>query len=335
MARKKAAPANPHAKTPAELKAIRENKGVGDTPITPVVVPSDSTRRRRKKAAATQVETGPTFKPATGSERVSGEEDQGPSAAPKIQVKGPLVSTGKRLRQKGYRPAKNRELAKGIKAVTLSTEAPKTRKKSKRKTTRTGKPLDATGKIDTSKIKKGRIAKLDGKLTRVDDSNIEDIKKAAVTTVLPTAGPEAPARTAELPFAPMQVHEQGYKDSSPEHHESLKRLTAAAFVHLGRIKDTHGTDEQHTHHAAFNEVHAQVSNLDHSMGEILRTAHHAASNPEHPDSDKHLAFARQAAGARLGLGKATADARLERSRAGRAKRMEAIRAAQAAKEGNQ
>ena len=267
-------------------------------------------------------------------------EDQGPSAAPKPQsssarAKRTMIAPQRKMREKGLRPAKNRELAKGVMAVTVATEAPKKRTPKKRTKTRTGKPLNpTTGQIDTSKIKKGRIAKVDDKLVRVDDSNIEEVKKAAITTVLPTVGPEAPKTTYELPGAPRTVAEQGYSQSSPEHHARIKALTGKAFLHLGRMQATHGTDEYHAHHADFNETHAQVSQLDHSMGEILKTAHTAASNPSHPDSPKQFAWAKQAAGERLGLGKKTMDARAERSKAGRAKRMERIRAEQAAKEGN-
>lgn len=291
---------------------------------------------KAKKAAEDKLKSGEdvTAKPAKGSERVAGETDEGPSAAPKVQVKGPLVSTGKRLRQKGYRPAKNRELEKGVKAVTLKNEQPKPRKPKKRTTTKSGKRIDPkTGQVVVPK--KGQAAKVDGKVVRVDSTNIDEAQRQARTTVLPTAGPEVEKAPVELPFAPVQVAEQGYARSNPEHHEALKKLVGAAFLHLDRAARTHGTDEAHTHHAAFKETHAQVSNLDHSLGEILRVAHTAVSNPDHPDSSTHLAYARQAAGARLGLGKATADARLERSQAGRAKRMERIRAEQAAKEGNQ
>jgi hypothetical protein len=259
-------------------------------------------------------------------------EDQGPSAAPKITLKGPLVSTGRKMRQKGLRPAKNRELQKGVMAVTLATEGPKTRKPRKRTTTKTGKKIDPkTGQVAVPK--KGQAAKVDGKVVRVDATNIEEAQRQARTTVLPTAGPEAPRTTFELPGAPNTVAEQGYSQSSPEHHERVKSLTGKAFLHLGRMQSTHGTDEFHSHHAAFNETHAHVSQLDDSLGQILKTAHTAVTNPSHPDSPKQFAWAKQAAGERLGLGKKTMDARTERSQAGRAKRMERIRAEQAAKEG--
>jgi len=329
-------PKNPNAKTPAERKAIRENKGVGDTPLIPSVVPSDSTRRRRKKAAVAKVETGPTFTKVEGidSTRVSGQEEQGPSAAPKPVLKGSLVSTGRKMRQTGLRPAKNRELRKGVMAVTLKNEEPKARTSRKRRKTRSGRPLDPkTGKVVVPNIKKGQAAKVDGKVVRVDESNIEAAKRSAVTTVLPTAGPEEQKKTYELPGAPQTVAEQGYSQSGPEHHERLKQLTGKAFLHLGRMQSTHGTDEYHSHHADFNETHAHVAQLDHSLGEILKMAHTAASNPSHPDSPKQFAYAKQAAGERLGLGKKTMNARTERSQAGRAKRMERIRAEQAAKEG--
>jgi hypothetical protein len=259
-------------------------------------------------------------------------EDQGPSAAPKPKVKGPLVSTGRKMRQKGLRPAKNRELQKGVMAVTLATEAPKSRKPKKRATTKTGKKIDPkTGQVAVPK--KGQAAKVDGTVVRVDATNIEEAQRQARTTVLPTVGPEAPRPTYELPGAPNTVAEQGYSQSSPEHHERVKALTGKAFLHLGRMQSTHGTDEFHSHHAAFNETHAHVSQLDDSLGQILKTAHTAVTNPSHPDSPKQFAWAKQAAGERLGLGKKTMDARKERSQAGRAKRMERIRAEQAAKEG--
>ena len=259
-------------------------------------------------------------------------EDQGPSAAPKPKVKGPLVSTGRKMRQKGLRPAKNRELQKGVMAVTLATEAPKSRKPKKRATTKTGKKIDPkTGQVAVPK--KGQAAKVDGTVVRVDATNIEEAQRQARTTVLPTAGPEAPRTTFELPGAPQTVAEQGYSQSSPEHHERVKSLTGKAFLHLGRMQSTHGTDEFHSHHAAFNETHAHVSQLDDSLGQILKTAHTAVTNPSHPDSPKQFAWAKQAAGERLGLGKKTMDARKERSQAGRAKRMERIRAERAAKEG--
>ena len=323
MARKKKA----DKPKPLSIEESRRLKGAA-------AMLEDAQAAKEKKAAEEKLKSGADVKakPATGSERVSGEEDQGPTAAPKPTVKGPLVSTGRKMRQKGLRPAKNRELQKGVMAVTLATEAPKPRKPKKRTTTKTGKKIDPkTGQVAVPK--KGQAAKVDGKVVRVDDTNITEAQRQARTTVLPTAGPEAPRTTFELPGAPNTVAEQGYSQSSPEHHERVKSLTGKAFLHLGRMQSTHGTDEFHSHHAAFNETHAHVSQLDDSLGQILKTAHTAVTNPSHPDSPKQFAWAKQAAGERLGLGKKTMDARKERSQAGRAKRMERIRAEQAAKEG--
>ena len=346
MARKKITPPSEHSRIRVGTPTPESEK-VGITPEREAEIDKETAgavatalesekKRREANNPTADVNAGTKFKKVKGVDttRVSGEEDQGPSAAPKIQVKGPLVSTGRKMRQKGLRPAKNRELNKGVMAVTLAKETPKPRKPKKRTTTKTGKKIDPnTGQIDVSKIKPGRAAKVDGKVVRVDKTNVEDVKKAAVTTVLPTAGPETPKPTYELPGAPNTVAEQGYSQSSPEHHERLKSLTGKAFLHLGRMKDTHGTDEYHAHSADFHETHAHVSQLDHSMGEILKVAHTAVANPSHPDSGKQFAYAKQAAGERLGLGKKTMDARTERSQAGRAKRMERIRAEQAAKEG--
>ena len=344
MARKKITPPSEHSRIRVGTPTPESEK-VGITPEREAEIDKETAgavatalasekKRRESSGGGVDKTAGVKFTPAKGTERPAGGEEQGPSAAPKIQVKGPLVSTGKKMRQTGLRPAKNRELKKGVMAVTLATEKPKPRKPKKRTTTRTGKKIDPkTGQIDVSKIKPGRAAKVDGKVVRVDKTNVEDVKKAAVTTVLPTAGPEAPKPTYELPGAPNTVAEQGYSQSSPEHHERLKSLTGKAFLHLGRMQSTHGTDEYHAHSADFHETHAHVSQLDHSMGEILKVAHTAVANPSHPDSGKQFAYAKQAAGERLGLGKKTRDARIERGNASRAARMERIRAEQAAKEG--
>ena len=342
MARKKITPPSEHSRIRVGTPTPESEK-VGITPereaeidketVDAVATALESEKKRRESSGGKVDETaGVKFTPARGTERPAGEEDQGPSAAPKIQVKGPLVSTGRKMRQKGLRPAKNRELNKGVMAVTLAKEAPKPRKTKKKSTTRTGKKIDPkTGQVAVPK--KGQAAKVDGKVVRVDSNNIEEAQRQAKTTVLPTAGPETPKPTYELPGAPKTVAEQGYSQSSPEHHERLKSLTAKAFLHLGRMKDTHGTDEYHAHSADFHETHAHVSQLDHSMGEILKVAHTAVANPSHPDSGKQFAYAKQAAGERLGLGKKTRDARIERGNASRAARMERIRAEQAAKEG--
>lgn len=326
------------AEVAAQRAAIVAAGGPANAPIDfegkKLRVPNQKERRAantlKKKTTVIEstIPVGPEY---TG--RIAGQEDQGPSAAPKPKLKGSLVSTGRKMRQTGLRPAKNRELKKGVMAVTTATEEPKTRKPKKRTTTKTGKKIDPkTGQVAVPK--KGQAAKVDGKVVRVNATNITEAQRQARTTVLPTAGPETPKTTNELPGAPQTVAEQGYSQSSPEHHERLKSLTGKAFLHLGRMKDTHGTDEYHAHSADFHETHAHVSQLDHSMGEILKVAHTAASNPSNPDSDKQFAYAKQAAGERLGLGKKTMDARTERSQAGRAKRMERIRAEQAAKEGN-
>ena len=338
MAKKKAAVPNPLTpqrkaeiakETEASLASARKSESDRVARVGAAGV-----KGTERKAVEVDANPGVSFKKVDEvTARVSGEEDQGPSAAPKPKLKGNLVSTGKKMRQTGLRPAKNRELRNGVMAVTLKNEEPVKRTRKPRTKTKTGKKIDLkTGQIAVPK--KGQAAKVDGKVVRVDATNVEEIQRQARTTVLPKVEPEAPKPNYELPGAPQTVKEQGYSQSGPEHHKRLKELTGKAFLHLGRMQSTHGTDEYHSHHADFNETHAHVSQLDHSMGEILKTAHTAVSNPSHPDSPKQFAYAKQAAGERLGLGKKTMDARTERSQAGRAKRMERIRAEQAAKEGN-
>jgi len=288
----------------------------------PVVVPKDKKTTTERKVTKIDPKTNTTY------EKAEHLKDYKEPVQKRKQAK---IVTAQKLKAAGVRPAKNTELKKGVVAVTVGETKP-TRIRKPRTKTKTGKKIDLkTGQIALPK--KGQAAKVDGKVVRVDATNIEEAQRQAKTTVLPTAGPEASKPNYELPGAPQTVKEQGYSQSSPEHHERLKQLTGKAFLHLGRMQSTHGTDEYHSHHADFNETHAHVSQLDHSLGEILKTAHTAASNPSHPDSSKQFAYAKQAAGERLGLGKKTMDARTERSQAGRAKRMERIRAEQAAKEG--
>jgi hypothetical protein len=256
-------------------------------------------------------------------------EDQGPSAAPKQRLKKTPLK--KKIvdpfTKKQVRPATTRELKRGVVAVTVGSASTKGKKTRKRTTTKTGKPLDPkTGKIDTSKIKKGRIGKLDGKTVRVDDSNIEDVKRDAVTTVLPTAGPETERPSYELPSAGRDKF-QGFSTSNPEDHKRLKDHVNQAWSHIGGMIRTRGTDEYHAHHEAFNKVHAEIAGYHPSMGRILDMAYTAVhKNPDHPDTPKALAMAKQAAGDTIKAGQSAAEGRAASQQKARAERMARIRA---------
>jgi len=228
---------------------------------------------------------------------IAGEEDKGPSAAPKVQLPGPLVTPGKKLRQQGLRPAKTSELNRGV--VAASTGIKPARQTKVGKTTKSGKKIDpTTGKVRVPR--QGEAANIDGQVVRVTPENQAEAAKAARTTVLPTVMPE-PEKVRPVLSASTHVM-QGFATSNPEDHSRLVNQTGQAWTHLGRMQKTFGTSEFHTHHQNFNEVHAHISGYDKSLGGILKIAHNAVMNPEHPDSAKAFTLAKQASGDRIKAG---------------------------------
>jgi hypothetical protein len=117
-----------------------------------------------RKAVDVDANPGVKFKKVDQVDaRVSGEEDQGPSAAPKPQsstarAKRTMVSPQKKLREKGLRTAKNRELNKGVMAVTVANETPAPRPARKgAKKTKTGKKHSEQHKKAVSDGLKGHV----------------------------------------------------------------------------------------------------------------------------------------------------------------------------------
>lgn len=326
MARKKAA-----SKNSPELEAALASARRSEEARIERVGASGVKGTERQRAKVDTI-AGLKTSPVKGTERIAGQEDQGPSAAPKPQsstarAKRTMVAPQKKLREKGLRSAKNRELAKGVMAVTIANETPKKRTPKKRTTTKTGKKIDPkTGKIDTSKIKPGRAAKVGEKVVRVTPENVEEVKKAAVTTVLPKTKPEVERPTYELPSAGKDKL-QGFSTSNPEDHKRLKDHVNQAWTHLGGMIKTRGQDEYHAHHEAFNKVHAEISAYHPSMGRILSVAHHAVHNqPDHPDTPKALTMAKQAAGDTIKAGQSASEGRAASQKKFRAERMARIRA---------
>lgn len=184
--------------------------------------------------------------------------------------------------------------------------------------TRSGKKLDKnTGKIPVPTLKKNE----EGKVV----ATTPEERKEAVTTVLPTAGPEVSEKKDVLPGGGASVDSQPFNTSGGNNHELARGLSQQAFSHLDRMHATHGTEEFHSHHAIFNEVHASLSAVDHSLGVILGVARHSVVNKT-SETPKHLAYAKQAASERIALGNRAIADNVSRSRAGYAKRMERIRA---------
>ena len=173
------------------------------------------------------------------------------------------------------------------------------------------------GKVAIPKVKVGEGGRL------VPTSPEE--RRAAATTVVPQAKTEVAEKKDVLPGGGASVDSQPFNTSVSNNHELARGLTQQAFTHLERMHATHGNEEFHHHHAIFNEVHASLSAVDHSLGVILGVARHSVVNRT-SETPKHLAYAKQAASERIALGNRAIADNVSRSRAGYAKRMERIRA---------
>jgi len=185
------------------------------------------------------------------------------------------------------------------------------KKKRPRKTTRTGKPLDKkTGKVVTPK--KGAIISAgEGKVRQATE---EDVRKAR-TTVLPTVGPKKETRKD----APMAIRgarsvSKGFAAAYPV----VEKAVHAAMTHLGNMRATHGTDEFHQHHEAFNLIHANIGKMSPELHTTLGQARHEVMNPS-DKTDGNLALIHKAVTARLAIGRDAAEGNLERSGKGEQK----------------
>jgi len=184
--------------------------------------------------------------------RVSGEEDQGPSAAPKVQLPGPVVSTGKKLAKTGARAPKRGELARGI---TIVDPGPKRKKKSRGKTV----------VRDTTTGRARARTREDYKVTELDAAPAPAPEKPR--TLAPGAGP---------------LREQVYIDESrPAGEKAVRKLKGLAvphkviapavnqaIQHIDNMAATKGTSEYHGHVQAFNTLHPTILDMD-------KTIHHA------------------------------------------------------------
>jgi len=283
--------------------------------LKPTVEMTDEERGEAEKISKT-----PKFKSKPGA-LGAGER---PYKAPVQKRAAKKPATNEKLKAAGVRPAKNSELKKGVVAVSTDSAKPR-RKKAVRTTTKTGKKIDPkTGKIRTPK--KGQIAKVGGRVVRVSDENIGEATQAAVTTHLPTAGPEVITPRVELPSAGRDAL-QGFSTSNPEHHAALKEHLNNAWKHISAMVRTRGTDAYHAHHEAFNATHATIANYHPSLGRILDVAYNAVhKQPDHPDSAKALTMAKQAAGDTIKAGLSAASGRAASQQKSRAERMARIRA---------
>ena len=178
-----------------------------------------------------------------------------------------------------------------------------------RKKTRTGKKLTASGKVAVPSVKRGP----EGKFV----ATTPEERKAAVTTVLPTAGREVMA--PKVKPEPMQVlgtlkrgGERKQRGFSVKH-AVIKAGVDAAMFHLNNMKSTMGTKEFHEHHENFNAIHANVSQMNSGLGLLLGQAkHHTLIND--PKSEKVLGQIHGLIKSRLAEGKQVEIERLNRSK---------------------
>lgn len=223
--------------------------------------------------------------------RVAGDEDQGPSDAPKVQLPGPVVSTGKKLAQKGIRAPKRGELARGI---TIVDPGPK--RKSKKK-----KP---TNKV-VRDAKTGRIVQL-------PFVKPKEVKKTVIEPVTP-----APERTRpNLAPGAGPLREPVYIDiSKPEGEKATRKLKGLAvphkviapvvnqaLKHLDDMEATRGTIEHHSHSEAFNAIHPTVLGMDATIHHALGVMHNHILHPKH-NSRSVITQIKSAIGDRLSEGK--------------------------------
>jgi len=259
--------------------------------------------------------------------KARGEKPVKAAAGPKVKLPGEMP---KRTLPRGTRSAKNSELAKGVTSVTEVEKAPRAPKK--RAVTKSGKKIDPkTGQIRAPR--KGQIAKVDGKLVRVDDTNVAEATKASRTTVLPVADRDVVEGAVTPTMRP--VSRPGVVKSTPRgpsgpavSHKEISDLVTQARGHLTQMTLTRNTPTYHEHHENFNLVHAQLESKAPAAHQILGIMRHLTVNPT-PESADHFELADKALGDTLSAYKAKSTHNVQSSRAGRAERIRRIKAERA------
>jgi hypothetical protein len=203
--------------------------------------------------------------------RVAGDEDQGPSAAPKVQLPGPVISTGKKLAQKGIRAPKRGELARG---VTIVEPGPKRKKK---------KP---TNKV-VRDAKTGRIVQLPFAKPQEFKTTVLEPVAPAPERSRPTLAPGAGARRE-----PVYIDES--KPTGEKATRKLKGLAVPhkviapavnqAIKHIDDMGRTKGTSDYHGHVEAFNTLHPTILDMDKTIHHALGAMAHHTIYPKHNSS---------------------------------------------------
>lgn len=186
-----------------------------------------------------------------------------------------------------------------------------------------------------------KVGKRAGAIQKNEDGTLSRVTKeearASVTTELPRQEAPAPKPSGKM----RTVVATGRTQVSPSNRgfarnpAQVGELLRQAIGHLEKMKATHGTDEYHQHHDAFNAVHATLQGADSRVHTLLGIAAHTVRNPNHPNADTHFTLSMKALRSKLASGTRVAGENAENARAGQARaRAARIAAEQAKKEGN-
>jgi hypothetical protein len=240
----------------------------------------------------------------------------------------PKVKTTENLKAAEVRTPTNAELGRGVAEVSTAPKPKRNRKP--RSTTKTGKKLDPkTGRIVAPRP--GQVRKLNGKIVRVDESNIEEVTKETRTTVLPTAGRDKVEGASPLVSKPIQrvsvITTAPRPAAGPAGNaKPIEEMISQARQHLANMTlSRHNPDEYNTHHENFNLVHAQLQKTAPAAHKILGIMRHVTHNVT-PESAGHFEAADQALGDTLKAYKAVSSGNVKSSRFGRQERLRRIRA---------
>lgn len=208
-----------------------------------------------------------------------------------------------------------------------ATEAAEVKPKRVRKTTRSGKKL-VDGKVKTPKV--GEIAsKGDGLVTRTTPENIAELTRVAQTTALPKAdraamGGEEPTMRPVGGTSLVRGGITAPKGLAAGSYEHIVGKVTEARGHLAKMTLTRGKAEFHTHHEAFNVVHAEIGQVAPDLHKTLSVAHHLTMDPGSPM--EHHDAVDKAINDRLSIYKSASSSNVKKAKAGYAARMEVIRA---------
>jgi hypothetical protein len=224
-----------------------------------------------------------------------GQEDQGPSAAPKIQLPGPVISTGKKLAQKGIRAPKRGELARGI---TIVDPGPKRKKKTRSKT--------VVRDADTGRARQRRPEDF----TQTEVAPVAPKPERSRPSLAPGAGPQREPVHIDI-TAPAGNQASRKLKGLAVPHKVIAPAVNQALKHLDDMAATRGTTEHHSHAEAFNTVHPTILGMDATIHHALGAMHNHIIHPKH-NSSSVITLIKSAIGDRLSEGKKMETQRAQR-----------------------